>query len=302
MTTLTASVVQCASAHLDPEANAASTVRSIAEQAAAGSRLVVLPELVATAYDPRATSLRDLAESVDDPGPCLTAWQEAAAHHGVAVVAGFAERVGERLYNSAVVIDTDGSVIEVYRKLHLFGSEQGVFEPGDRGLPIVEIEGVRLGVAVCYDLRFPETLRILAVRECEAVAVPTAWVRGFDRAVDPSGRIGQVDGVIVQANLNQLYLIVADQVGETNGSAFLGRSLIVDPYGRPMVGPLSPDLAETAQATLDTDVVQAARHRGPGIDPLENRRTDLYAADLGYRFEAPVLATEGQIRKGPVTS
>lgn len=290
MTEVLASLVQCAAAHLDPEANARTTAAAIREQAAQGARLVVLPELVSTSYDPSAEALADLAESVDDPGPCLGAWSAAAAETGSVVVAGFAERAGDALFNSAVVIDADGSIVDVYRKLHLFGGERRVFAAGDHGLPIVEVLGLRLGVAVCYDLRFPETLRILAVRGCEAVAVPTAWVRGFDRGVDPTGRIGQVDGAIVQANLNQLYLVIADQVGETRGTSFLGRSLIVDPYGTPLVGPLSPDAEETAMAVIDTEQVAAARHRGAGIDPLANRRTDVYAEDLGYQHPKGVSA------------
>lgn len=283
MTTLTAGVVQCAAAHLDPSANALTTGARIRELAAQGAGLVVLPELIATAYDPHADALAALAESTDDPGLCLAEWSAAARETGCVVVGGFVERDGDALYNSAAVIDPAGTIVEVYRKLHLFGAERKFFAPGNRGLPIVDVAGVRLGVAVCYDLRFPETLRILAVRGCEVVAIPTAWVRGFDRGVDPSGRIGQVDGAVVQANLNQLYLVIADQVGETAGVSFLGRSLIVDPYGTPLVGPLSPEGEETATATLDTEAVAAARHRGPGIDPLVNRRTDVYAEDLGYQ-------------------
>lgn len=289
MTTLMASVVQCTSRHLDSEANARLTARAIREQADAGAQLVVLPELVSTSYDPEASSLLSIAESVDDPGPCLSAWASVAAETGTAVVAGFAERVGDSLFNSAVVIDVNGSIIEVYRKLHLFGGEQGVFSPGDRGLPLVDLLGVRLGVAVCYDLRFPETLRILAVRGCEMVAVPTAWVLGFDKAADPSGRIGQVDGVVVQANLNQLFVLAADQVGETRGTSFLGRSLIVDPYGQLLAGPLSPAQEEAAMVLVDTELVHAARHRGRGIDPMQNRRIDVYASDLGYRHEVPAF-------------
>lgn len=268
---------------MDPAANAESTSSLIHQAADAGANLVILPELIATSYAPTNPGLRDLAESVSDPGPCLTAWQNVARDRGVSVVAGFAERDGNSLFNAAVIIDEQGRIVDTYRKLHLFGDEHSAFSPGDHGLPIVDVQGVRLGVVVCYDLRFPEALRILAVRGCEVVAVPTAWVRGFDRKVDPTGRIGQVDGAVVQANLNQLFLVVADQVGETNGVGFLGRSLIVDPYGELVVGPLSPVDPQIATATIDTALVQSARHRGAGIDPLVNRRIDVYAEDLGYR-------------------
>jgi predicted amidohydrolase len=176
-------------------------------------------------------------------------------------------------------------VLATYRKLHLFGTEHQVFEPGDHGLPIVEIHGARVGIGVCYDLRFPEVLRILAVRGAELVVVPTAWVAGFDRKPPAGGSIGQVDGALVQSNLNQLFIACADQVGAVGDVAFLGRSVVTDPYGNALVGPLSADDEDLVVVTLDLDEVDRARHRGPGIDPMQNRRTDVYASLLGYAGE-----------------
>lgn len=283
MRSLVVAVAQVRCVPLDPEKNAVITVERIREAAARGAQLVVLPELVATGYEPAAPGLGSLAESVDQPGPCLTAWTAVAAELGVAVVAGFVEREGDRLYNSAAIIDIDGSVLAVYRKLHLFGGERDVFTPGDHGLPLVEVLGASVGIGVCYDLRFPEVLRILAVRGAELVVVPTAWVSGFDRRPPADGRIGQVDGALVQSNLNQLFLACADQVGSSGDTVFLGRSVITDPYGQAVVGPLSADDEDLVVVTLDLDQVEQARHRGPGIDPMANRRTDVYADLLGYR-------------------
>lgn len=283
MTALAVGVVQCESRQLDPVANAERTESFIRQAASQGSSLTVLPELVATSYTPSASDLTQIAEDINDPGPCLSAWSRAARDTETVVVGGFAEREGDHLYNSAVIFGPDGSIIDVYRKLHLFGSEHQAFSPGNRGLPVVEVLGIKLGIAVCYDLRFPEVLRILALRDCEVVAIPTAWVRGFDRRPPTDERIGQVDGAVVQANLNQLYLVIADQVGSTGRTSFLGRSLVVDPYGIELVGPLSPIDEDIVVVPIDTAEVEAARHRGRGIDPLENRRTDVYAADLGYR-------------------
>jgi predicted amidohydrolase len=92
-----------------------------------------------------------------------------------------------------------------------------------------------------------------------------------------------VDGALVQSNLNQLFLVCADQVGQADQVTFLGRSVITTPYGEAAAGPLSPNDEAIAVVKLDLDDVQRARHRGPGIDPFENRRTDVYAADLGYQ-------------------
>jgi len=283
VTAIAVGVVQCESMDLDPPTNAERTEAFIRNAVSRGSSLTVLPELVATSYTPSAVDLAEIAESTNDPGPCLSAWSRAARDTKTVVVGGFAERDGSHLYNSAVVIGPDGCILDVYRKLHLFGSEHKAFSAGNLGLPIVEVMGIKLGVAVCYDLRFPEVLRILALRGCEVVAIPTAWVKGFDRRPPTDERIGQVDGATVQANLNQLYLVIADQVGSTRGVDFLGRSLVVDPYGVELVGPMSPHEEDIAVVQIDTAEVEAARHRGRGIDPLENRRTDVYASDLGYR-------------------
>ena len=282
MRSLAVAVVQCRCTHLDAVANAAMTVSRVREAADLGAQVVVLPELVASGYDPTAPGLSLLAESVDDPGPCLTAWTAVAQELGVGVVGGFVEREGDRLYNAAAMIGPNGTVLATYRKLHLFGAEHQVFAPGDHGLQIVEMLGARVGIGVCYDLRFPEVLRILAVRGAEVVVVPTAWVSGFDKRPPDTGSIGQVDGALVQSNLNQVYVACADQVGSVGDVGFLGRSVITDPYGGALVGPLSATDEDLQLAVLDLEEIERARHRGPGIDPMENRRTDVYAELLGY--------------------
>lgn len=267
----------------DVEGNAQESCAAVAAAADEGAGIVVLPELMASGYVPRRDVLWPVAESVEAPGPCLRSWQAAAVAGGVTVIAGFPERDGEWLFNSAAVIDSSGRIVSVYRKLHLFGAEWDCFTPGDRGLQVVEVGGLALGVLVCYDLRFPEALRILALKGAEFIAVPTAWVGGFDRSVPPAGRIGQVDGAIVQANLSQVFVGCADQVGSTREHAFLGRSVAVDPFGEVIGEIASPTEAQTVMFDVDPQEVERARHRGPGIDPFDNRRTDVYGEFLGYR-------------------
>ncbi len=272
------------SAPLDPLSNATMTGAAIERCAREGATLVVLPELAATGYVSDSHALQPIAESVADPGPVLAAWVESARTHEVAVIGGFAERDGDNLYNSAVTIDTSGRIVSVYRKLHLFGQERDCFQPGNLGLPIATVSGVQVGVLVCYDLRFPEAMRIMALRGAEVIAVPTAWVAGFDRTVPATGRIGQVDGAVVQANLNQVFVVCADTVGVISDNTFLGRSVAVSPFGEVIAGPLSPDQEDYAMIEIDVAQVSAARHRGPGIDPFANRRTDVYGTELGYQY------------------
>jgi N-carbamoylputrescine amidase len=275
-------IAQLACAPLDVAANVAVTTAALRSAAAGGARLVILPELASTGYVLDRDALLDRAESAVAPGPALSAWSAAARDLCITVVGGFAERIDDRLYNSVVVVGPDGEVAGTYRKLHLFGREREVFTPGDLGLPIFEVSGIRLGVVVCYDLRFPEAVRILALRGVDLVAVPTAWVAGFDAVTPATPRIGQVDGALVQANLNSVYLACADQVGTAAPYTFLGRSVVADPYGRPVAGPLDPAAEDLVVVEIDTEDVRRARHRGPGISPLDDRRTDVYGELLGY--------------------
>lgn len=275
-------VAQLAAERLDPLANADRHAYIIADAAAQGARLVVLPELAATGYVMNAGALWQVAESIGSRGPCLEQWSRSARENSVTVVGGFAERDGDRLYNSAAMVSPTGDIVGVYRKLHLFGGEKQVFSPGDNGLPVVEIDSIRLGVLICYDLRFPEAMRILALQGAQLIAVPTAWVLGFDRRTAADGCIGQVDGALVQANMNQVYVACAGLVGECDGAEFLGRSVIIDPFGQPLGTIGSPTAQELKIAPVDIGEGALARHRGPGIDPLTDRRTDVYGQMLGY--------------------
>ena len=289
-------VVQLHCPALEPPSAVAATVGAIHDAAAQGADLVVLPELAGSGYVLDATGLTAVAEDLEATGgagrrggPVTQAWCRAARDHGVTVVGGLAETAGGRLFNTAVVVSPQGEVCGRYRKLHLFGTEQDVFTPGDVGLPVFDVGGLRLGVLICYDLRFPEAMRVLALQGAEVIAVPTAWVRGFDTPPPtPADRLGQVDGVQVQANLNQVWVACADQVGRTDPFDFLGRSLVVDPYGQPRAGPASDALTETLVVDVDPTESSRAQERGPGISPRRNRRTDVYGDLLGYR--PPVAA------------
>lgn len=265
----------------DDQARLAELVSAVADAAGRGADIVVLPELASSGYVLEREHLRDRAEPSDASGPVLRSWAEAARDHRTWVVGGYAEHCEGRLYNSAVVIDPDGILRLNYRKLHLFGVEHEVFHPGDQGLPVLDLGSITLGVLICYDLRFPEAPRMLALQGADLIAVPTAWVRGFDRADrDPSRPIGQIEAAIVHANLNQVVVACADQVGSTHAHEFLGRSILIDPYGDPILGPLSADEPGIAVADVDPTAPVRARERGPGISPRANRRPDVYGLPI----------------------
>jgi N-carbamoylputrescine amidase len=261
------------------QANRARSHTAIAEAAAAGCSLIVLPELIVSGYTVEPATLRDAAEPLQ--GPTLELWSGLARTHGIHVAGGFCEREGDRLYNSAILVGPDGVRLH-YRKLHLFDREKEVFTPGDKGLPVVETPIGRIGLCVCYDLRFVEVLRGLALAGAEIAAVPTAWVGGFDRgARAPGSMIGQAQGAVLQANLDQIFVACASQAGIEGGTRFLGSSLIADPFGNLLAGPLAEDCEATMFAEVDLAQVRSAQKRSDRIRPRADRRTDVYALQVG---------------------
>jgi predicted amidohydrolase len=239
-----------------------------------GARLVVLPELAVPWYTVNPEEVAAHAEPLW--GPTVDAWTAAAANHSGLIIGGFCERDGSDFYNTAVVVDQAG-VIGHYRKLHLFADEKKCFTPGDRGLPVVETPLGRLGLCICYDLRFVEVVRVLALSGAELICVPSAWITGFDaKRWDPGGFCPQAHWAVLQANLNQVFIACASQVGEHSGFEFLGSSVVVDSFGRVVAGPLSGTADEQHVVDVDLDDVRRAQTRGSLIRPRDDRRTDVY--------------------------
>jgi predicted amidohydrolase len=277
MRELTVAVAQI-TAREERDANRQLTLDAAGSLFERGAQLVVLPELIVPGYRLDPDFQRAGAEPLD--GPTVRAWGELAADTGGYVAGGLCELAGDRLYNSAVLVGPEGVVLH-YRKLHTFAGEKQIFTPGDRGLPVAALPFGVLGLCVCYDLRFVETARLLALQGAELICVPTAWVTGFDqRGADGEGFAPQARGAQLQANLDQVYIACASQAGQAWELAFLGSSIVCDPYGSVLVGPLPPDRDEVAVTTIDLDRVQLAHDRGSLINPLADRRSDVYGVSL----------------------
>ncbi|MEA2249538.1 MAG: hypothetical protein QOH46_4067 [Solirubrobacteraceae bacterium] len=272
---VTIGLAQVTGAAYAAQENRALSVRAARELFGRGADLVVLPELIVSGYALDRDALAELAEPLD--GPTTAAWTEVAAETGGHLAGGFCERDGDALFNTAVVVGPEGVLLH-YRKLQLFREEKHAFTPGDLGLPVVVTPLGTLGVCLCYDLRFPEIARILALKGAELICVPTAWVAGFDRMRwDADGFATQARNALLQANLNQAFIACASQAGARHGFEFLGSSLLCDPYGRPLLGPLPGDADELACATVDLEEAARALQREPLVDPRSDRRTDVYA-------------------------
>lgn len=264
--------------------NLARSLAMIEQAAARGARLVVLPELANSGYvfASRAEAFA-LAEPVPD-GPSTQAWIEAARRHDIHIVSGIAERDGERLYNSAVLVSAKGH-LGTYRKLHLWGDENLFFEPGDKGLPVFHTEMGRLGIVVCYDGWFPETFRLLAMQGADIVAMPTNWVPMPNQPADRPAMANTL--AMAGAHSNGLTIVCANRVGTERGQPFIGQSLIVGADGWPMAGPASFDSEEILYARIDLSVARRGRQLNDFNHVLRDRREDLYDAMLGMPTSTP---------------
>ncbi|WP_420033781.1 nitrilase-related carbon-nitrogen hydrolase [Streptomyces sp. cg28] len=257
----------------DVAENLAAAEEAIEAAARAGARVVVLPELANSGYVfDSVAEARALAEPLD--GPTVTAWSAAARRHGVTLVAGLAELDADgRVRNSAVVIDPAGELRAVYRKAHLFGTEKDFFVPGDEAPPTVDIDGVgRIGVMVCYDLEFPEWVRLAGLAGTELLCAPVNWPR-FPR---PEGeRPAEVTKAQAAAAGNRMYVAVADRAGDERGVVWTGGSVIVDPDGFPVAG--RTPTAGSALLLASCDLGEARdKSLGAHNDVFGDRRPELY--------------------------
>lgn len=268
------SAIQFGSRLYEPENNRAKIEQAVLAECENGADLIVLPELAVSGYGLSRYGLENSAEPFD--GPTLALLEKLAEEKRAVIVCGFCEVANGRLYNSAMLVAPARKPV-LYRKLHLFDGEKEIFTPGDLGFVLAETDFGMVGICVCYDLRFVEVARGLALAGADILAVPTAWVGGFDKtAYDDGGFIGQARGAVVQANLNQLPMVCASQCGDDQGTRFLGSSLIVDAYGTCLAGPMNEKDEASLSVTMSMSVVRAARQRSARIRPREDRRTDCY--------------------------
>lgn len=267
-------LVQISGEPFETKANRDLANRSASAAFEQGADIVILPEMIVPGYvaDPKRLAL--VAEPID--GPSVEEWSALAAEFEGYVVGGFCERDGQALFNSAVAVGPNGLMLH-YRKVHLFSDEKIAFHPGDLGFPVVPTRFGNIGVCVCYDLRFVEVVRLLALSGADLICVPTAWLPGFDQERwDDKGMCPQAHGAVLQANLSQVFIACASQVGRHGDLEFLGSSCLADPYGRLAAGPLSgsEDVVEVTE--IDIAEAKRAQVRAPLIAPRADRRTDVY--------------------------
>jgi predicted amidohydrolase len=247
----------------DKARNLGTAERLVRAAADDGATLVVLPEKWNLLGMPE--QLREGAEELD--GPSLEAARGWARDLDVHLVAGsIAERAEgvERLFNTSALIAPDGEIGAVYRKIHMFDVEVGGVtyreseneQPGE-DIVVAEAAGIELGLTICYDLRFPELYRILAVRGARVITVPSAFTLA-------TGRDHWEVLLRARAIENQAFVVAANQFGEAAPSYdSYGRSLIADPWG--VVLAMAPDGEGFAAADLDFERQREVRRTLPSL-------------------------------------
>jgi predicted amidohydrolase len=256
----------------DVEANIAAAVALADEAAAGGARLVALPEYLH--YRGPDDGFRASARPV--PGPHTEPFADVARRRGAWILAGSTAESSDdpgRPFNTSALIAPDGSIAAVYRKIHLFDvavddgpqdTESARVTAGDR-IVCADVDGVSVGLTICYDLRFPELYRSLASAGAQVLVVPANFT-------ERTGRDHWEVLLRARAVENGAYVLAPAQVGGPSGQPAYGHSMIVDPWG--IVIAQAPDTVGIVRADIETDRVAAVRRQVP---VLANRRPALYS-------------------------
>ena len=267
--------IRVAACQIDPhlgdvEDNLERIERAVADAAAQGAKLVVLPEAATTGYvfdsldEARAVAQRATAMAGDRLADLATA-------QGVALIVGTLEVEGYEVFNTALIYAEDGRRYR-YRKIHLpFLGVDRFATPGPDAPEVYDLAGMRVGVLICYDLRFPEAARICALDGADLIALPTNWPVGvtFHPAIFAPSRAAE----------NHVYLLACDRVGTERDTTFIGRSILLDTNGKALATASDTD-EEIIVGEVDWELARQTHHRRiPGEhewDTIGDRRPGLY--------------------------
>ncbi|WP_225821907.1 carbon-nitrogen hydrolase family protein [Streptomyces naphthomycinicus] len=231
--------------------------------AAGGAGLLAAPEMFLTGYA-IGDGIARLAEPAD--GDSADAIAEIATRHGLAIVYGYPERDGEAVFNSAQLISADGTRLANYRKTHLFGCfERDHFTPGGQQVVQAELNGLTVGLLICYDVEFPENVRAHALAGTDLLVVPTAQMHPFQFVAESM--------IPVRAFENQMYVAYVNRVGQEEEFEFVGLSVLAGPDG--VARTRAGRAEQLVLADADPAFLAASRENNPY---LKDRRPGLYGS------------------------
>lgn len=271
--TITVSAIQITAVDGEKEAAVEKMMRFLDVAGTRGSELVVLPEVWTGLGYSTKVAHRAIAEEI--PGPTSRQLAEKARRYGMMIIGSMYEKLGERYYNSSPVIAPDGRILGKYWKTHLFDApnrsdiasgirESDRVEAGSE-LPVFDAAFGRVGVSVCSDLRFPEVYRELALKGAHVIVCASAFL---------SPRFDHWEFFLrARATENQCWVVASGQVGvePKSGTAFVGRSMVVDPWGVIVASASDTECCLTTE--IDLGYIDVVKHRYPLMD---QRRPELY--------------------------
>ncbi|MGG5807838.1 carbon-nitrogen hydrolase family protein [Falsiroseomonas sp. CW058] len=251
-----------------------------------GVEVICFSELFLTPFFPNRLEARFDHWFLTLPDPRVQPLLDAAKRHRMAMIFPFGERDGRQYFNSAAVIGRDGRILGTYRKTHIpaifpsnlqggTGSyEKFYFTPGS-SLPVFEIDGVKVGVQICYDRKFPEGSRALAIGGAEVLFMPIcAATYGEMKLRDHTWDLP----LRARAYENGTFVVAVNRAGDEAGRRHIGRSMIISPIGAEIMAEAGEDEPELLVATLDLDEVGVAQKSLPW---WRDRRPELYGALQG---------------------
>ncbi|MGH8616726.1 MAG: carbon-nitrogen hydrolase family protein [Burkholderiales bacterium] len=244
--------------------------------------IVCFSELFMTPFFPNRLTHDFDRYFVELPEPALQPVFQAAADHRMGLLFPFGEKNGRHYYNSCLVVDRNGRHLGLYRKTHIpailpselaggTGSyEKFYFSPGTE-FPVFHLCGTKVGVQICYDRKYPEGSRLLALQGAEIIFMPICAATYGETALR-----GNTWDVPLQARAyeNGVFVVAVNRAGDEHGRKHIGRSMIVDPVGADMIAIASNDTPELLVATIDLDHVAKAQTSLPW---WRDRRPELYA-------------------------
>lgn len=236
----------------------------LAREATAKADIIVLPEIWTTGY-----GLRNLErDAEDETGPTITALKQIAKDSGRLIISGSIPfRRNGKIYNGLVVINNKGEIICDYQKIHLFSlfNEANFFAPGEKRC-VFETNDLKGGAVICYDIRFPELIRSMALSGAQIIFVPAEW---------PAAR-GMHWRLLNQARAveNQVFVCAVNCVGEHKGSPFYGHSMIIDPNGEVLAE--GSEKQEIVYGEIDLSMIERVRSN---MTVWKDRRPEMYLHD-----------------------
>jgi len=229
--------------------------------------LLITPEMFLTGYAIGADAVKSAALTLD--GPTMQEVSDIAKRWGVGILVGFPERDGDTIYNSVRLFDRTGAHVALYRKTHLWGEiDRAQFTQGEALSEVIEFQGWKVALAICYDIEFPEVARAAALAGAEAILVPTAAMKPYTTVATQM--------IPTRAEENEIVVAYANYIGFEKGIAYFGHSTVAGPDGKVIASAEEEDMLVLAQ--LDK---KALHDRRAAILHIRDRRADLYGGVSG---------------------